>query len=101
MTKELFFPKNILPYLGDVINWKEILFLDKKTVDKLTKVGLVKKRDQEDRDVDSFIICGEYKIRFHSYHYFISKIEKGSEVLYEYSDKKAAKEKPRINGLQL
>lgn len=101
MTKEVFFQTYILPNLDDVINWKVVLFLDERTVASLTEVGLIKKRESTDREVDSFIVCGEYKIQFHSHLYFISKIQKGDEILYEYSEEKAFKEKPKVDTLQI
>ncbi len=94
MTKEMFFNTHILPYLDDVINWKALLFLEKRTVSALTNVGLIKEREPEDRDVDSFIVCGEYKIQFHRYIYYISKIQRGDDVVYEYSEEKAFKYRP-------
>ncbi len=94
MTKEVFFQTHVLSYLDDVINWKIVLFLDERTVASLTEVGLIKKREPTDREVDSFIVCGEYKIQFHRFLYFISKIQKEDEVLYEYMEEKAFEERP-------
>lgn len=94
MTSEKFFQKHVLSYLDDVINWKIVLFLDERTVASLTEVGLIKKREPTDREVDSFIVCDAYKIQFHRFLYFISKIQKGDEVLYEYTEEKAFEEQP-------
>lgn len=94
MTRELYFQKKILPYLEDVINWKKILFLEVETVSELSDIGLIKEREEADRDIDSFIVCEEYSVRFHRYLKFISKIQKGNKVVYEYSDGRASKEKP-------
>ncbi len=96
MTKEVFFRTYILPYLDDVINWKVVLFLDERTVATLTEVELIKKRESTDREVDSFIVCGEYKIQFHRWLYNISKIQKGDEILYEYTEEKAFEKQPEI-----
>ena len=63
MTKELFFQRNILPHLEDVINWKKIVFLEEETVSELTDIGLIKEREATDRDIDSFIVCGEYNVK--------------------------------------
>lgn len=101
MTKEVFFQTHVLPYLDDVINWKVIRFLEEITVASLTEVELIKKREPTDREVDSFIVCGEYKIQFHRYFYFISKIQKGDEVLYEYTEGRAFKEQPKVDALRI
>ena len=96
MTKELFFQRNILPHLEDVINWKKIVFLEEETVSELTDIGLIKEREATDRDIDSFIVCGEYNVRFHRYLYFISEIKKGDKIVYEYSDERAKEKKSDI-----
>lgn len=100
MTSEWVFRKHIFPYLDDVINWKVVLFLDERTVENLIEVGLIKKREPADKEVDSFIVCDGYKIQFHRYLYFISKIQKDDDVLYEYSEEKASEKRPKVGYLQ-
>lgn len=94
--KELFFQKEIFPYLEDVINYKKILFLYDKTISDLIDIGLIKEREETDRYVDSFIVCGEYVMRFHRYLHYVFEIKKCNEVLYEYNDEKASKERPEL-----
>lgn len=101
MTKEVLFETYVLPYLEDVINWKRILFLADVTVSTLFDFGLIKEREPTDREVDSYIVCGEYKIQFHRWIHIINKIEKGDDVLYEYNDEVACIKKPEVGDLQI
>ena len=101
MTKEALFETYVLPYLEDVLSWKRILFLADITVSNLYDLDLIKEREPTDREVDSFIVCGEYKIQFHRFLHIIGKIEKGDDVLYEYSDEKAFEKRPEVSYLQI
>lgn len=100
MTSEKLFNELILPRLEDVINWKEVLLLELDEA-KLTDIGLIKEREPQDREVDSFMVCGEYRIQFHRYINYIIKIQKGDSVLYEYNDEKAFAIQPKMDVLEL
>ena len=96
MKQKEFFQTHILPYLDDIINWKVVLFLDEETVLTLRELGLIKEREPTDRLVDDFIVYEEYKIRLRHHFNFISKIQKGDDVLYEYDEETAFKKRPKM-----
>ncbi len=101
MTKEQFFNEQILPYLEDVINWKKVLFLTDRAVYSLSEIGLIEERKDTDREIDSFIVSGEYRVRFHRFMHFINKIQKADDMLYEYSEEKASAERPQVDYLDI
>lgn len=100
MTSEKLFNERILPRLDDVINWKVVLLLELDE-SKLTDIGLIKDREPQDREVDSYIVCSEYRIQFHRFIKYITKIQKGDEVLYEYNDEEAFEKQPKMDMLEL
>lgn len=95
MTQEQFFQQHVLTYLEDVISWKTILSLTERAVYSLSEVGLIKKWEPEDREIDEVIESGEYQIIFHRYLLYVMKIKKGNSVIYEYTDEKAYVMKPQ------